>query len=213
MKRTHAILTGALALAVGASVALAAPALAHGPGGWFGRGGPDAERGERLANELGITVEDLQAAQLRALEKGLTQAVDNGRLTQEQSDLMLAGAKLRQSIDRDAMAAATLGISAEELAAAQKAGKTLRDLVTELGLDRQTMAQNAQAAMQEAVDQAVKDGVITQAQADALQEAKSGLGGGLRHGRGGWERGSGLGQGSGSRPGGAMPAAPGSDNL
>jgi len=43
-----------------------------------------------LAEALGITVEDLQAAQLKAQDAMIDQAVEDGTLTQEQADLMKA---------------------------------------------------------------------------------------------------------------------------
>lgn len=61
----------------------------------FGMRGFDLDglRGEYqsyLAEALGITVEELQAAQLKAQDAMLDQAVTDGALTQEQADLMKA---------------------------------------------------------------------------------------------------------------------------
>ena len=188
MNKRYVLSVAALGLALAGTVALANPASAHGPGG-FGRGGlglgRGGERGELLAQELGISVDQLQAAMTRAMEKRLAEAVKNGRLTQAQADLMLAGRKLAQAIDHDAVVAKALGISVADLQAARDAGKDLRDLLSELKLDRATFQTNLQKAMDEAIAQAVKDGVITQAQADALKAARDNRGPGLRGGRGG----------------------------
>lgn len=212
MKRSHTFWTATLGLACGASLLLAAPAAAHGPGGWIGRGDSRMEQGGLLAEELGVTVEELKAARLRALEKGLGSAVESGRLTPDQADLLLAGAKVRHSVNPDAMLAAALGISAEALQAARDAGKTPRDLGTELGLDPLTMAQNAEAAMNAAIDKAAAEGTITPAQAEALKAAKASMGRGLRHGPRGWGRG-GSGPGGAWRPGARAPTVPLNDDL
>jgi hypothetical protein len=188
MKKRYILSVGALALALAGMAAVAAPASAHGPGG-FGRGmmglGRGGERGTLLAQELGITVDQLQTAQTKAMEKSLAAAVTAGRLTQAQADLMLAGRKLQLAIDQDAVMAKALGLSVADLQAARDAGKTLRDLLTQQKLDRQTFETNLKAAMDAAVAQAVKDGVITQAQADALKAAEQNhFGRGMRGGHG-----------------------------
>ena len=62
-------------------------------GGMFGRrgfGGMQGDHAEFLAEALGISVEALQAAQQKAHEALLAQAVEEGALTQEQADLLLA---------------------------------------------------------------------------------------------------------------------------
>lgn len=52
-----------------------------------------AERQERLADELGVSVEDLQAARRRVLETELDQRVEDGRITQELADRILQAAE------------------------------------------------------------------------------------------------------------------------
>jgi hypothetical protein len=56
----------------------------------FDLGGMRGEYQGYLAEALGITVEELQAAQLKAQDAMLAQAVEDGTLTQEQADLMQA---------------------------------------------------------------------------------------------------------------------------
>ena len=77
--------------------------------------------------------------------------------------------------------AKALGISVEELQAAHAEGKSLPTLIEELGLDRETVRANMETAKQEAIQQAVADGVITQEQADQIL---SGEGRGKRGPRG-----------------------------
>lgn len=216
MNRKTTFSIAAAALAVVGTIAVASTALAHGRGGPGGFGGPgmdgagfggpgghgfglgrdDGDRGELLAKELGISVADLQAARLRAMEKGLAEAVKAGKLTQERADLMLAGAKLANAIDHDAVLAEALGISVADLKAARAAGTSLRDLLTQQKLDAKTFRTQLQAATDKAIAKAVQDGVITQAQADALKAAKDrfggrhGFGGGMRGGRGGLRNGA-----------------------
>ncbi len=55
-------------------------------GGWFDQSGIDFEA--LLADALGISVDDLQAAYATAYNTRIDQAVTDGNLTQEQADLM-----------------------------------------------------------------------------------------------------------------------------
>ena len=71
-------------------------------------------------------------------------------------------------IDRQSIVADALGITVEELQAAHQAGKTLPQLVAELGLDLEEVQANIQAGVTEAINQAVTDGTITQEQADMM---------------------------------------------
>ncbi|MFZ4847752.1 MAG: hypothetical protein ACOYL7_01310 [Caldilinea sp.] len=58
--------------------------------GMRGGGGMQGDHAEFLAEALGISVEALQAAQQKAHEAMLAQAVEEGALTQEKADLLLA---------------------------------------------------------------------------------------------------------------------------
>ena len=64
------------------------------------RGGPIAG-GTQLADALGITVDELQAAMDEAHAARLAQAVENGRITQEQADMMQARHDLRSYLNQD----------------------------------------------------------------------------------------------------------------
>jgi uncharacterized protein YidB (DUF937 family) len=156
----------------------------HPPMPWVGGlpGGPDGELRsayqEHLAEALGVSVEDLEAARESAQAAMMEEAVADGRITQEQADLMQAGRALRDYIDKDAIMASALGISVDELNAARDEETGLRELFQGQGLDRQTLRENMKNAMNDILDQAVADGVITQEQADQLQEkAQNGFAG------------------------------------
>lgn len=157
----------------------------------FGLGEPGGmenpvDREALLAEALGISVEELQAAQEQAFELGLEDAIANGNLTAEQADLMRAQRALKDYIDREALTAQALGISVEELQAARDEGTRIPDLLDELGLTAEEFRTTLQAAHEAALQQAVEDGVITAEQAEALQNAPGRMPGfGGRGGRGG----------------------------
>jgi hypothetical protein len=114
-----------------------------------------------LAAALGITTEQLQTAEQTASAEALNQAVSAGLITQEQADQFAAnnangphagGFRIPNdsSIDYNALLAKALGISVDQLKTAQ------------------------QQAFTAGIDQAVKDGALTQDQAD-LMKARNAL--------------------------------------
>lgn len=121
-----------------------------------------------IAEELGVTVEELQAARQAAHEAALEQAVEDGLLTQEQADLILAGNALRQYIDPLEILSQALGIDVADLEAAKESGESMRDLIGDM--DPEAVREALQAAYQDAVQQAISAGVITEDQATQLQE-------------------------------------------
>jgi hypothetical protein len=80
--------------------------------------------------------------------------------------------------------AQALGITEEELQAARAEGKPLGVLIYELQLDPATVRTQMRTAYEEAIAQAVTDGVITQEQADQILQGP-GFGPGGRGGFGG----------------------------
>ncbi len=145
----------------------------------------DLSREELLANALGITVEELEIAQAEAREAALVQAVEDGKITAEEADLIRAQWRLKTHIDHDALVAAALGITVEDLEAARDAGQDVRDLLEELGIDHETFKANLDAAYTAAVQAAVDAGVVTQDEADAILAGDVGRGpGGDDGGRG-----------------------------
>ena len=188
------------------------------------RGGRVGQTNEDLADALGITADELEAAEETAAAEALKQAVEAGLLTQEQADQMaergLSGRHIQGlsrldegSIDYKALLADALGISVEKLEAAQEAAQAAaleraveEGILTQEQADlmkaRQTLygSDKFQASMQSAfemaVAQAVEDGLISQAQADQILAEYSGK---SLFGRGGFDRGPGGGRGG--RPG------------
>lgn len=199
-------------------VALVAPQITadqHGGGGRGGHGVSD----EGLAEALGITVEELQAAYTEANTAAINQAVEDGLITQAQADELLASDRLSErglhvrgvSVEYNTLLADALGITVEELDAAKLEAQTTAinaavtaGTITQEQAD-QMLAQVAvqpyleeaySAALDEALANAVADGAITQEQADALrtnlESGHSGFGfGGGHGGRGGHHGGPG----------------------
>jgi len=84
--------------------------------GPFGLGAYDAD--EYLAKALGITTEELNAAELEAFQTQLAAAVEAGYLTQAQADLMLAERVARSYLDTDAIDAQVQSAQQAAIAAA-----------------------------------------------------------------------------------------------
>lgn len=141
-----------------------------------------------LAEELGITTDELAAAIETAQAATIAQAVADGKITQEQADWMLAQDELRSYIDPQAILAQALGITTDELQASLEEGKSLYEIVQELGLSATDVSDARYQAYKDALAQAVSDGVITQAQADQLLLNNLGGGRGLRGMKGFGER-------------------------
>lgn len=165
--------------------------MGKGPG-W---GGPQFN--DALAQALGISTSELEAAQQKAKEAALAQAVEKGLITQAQADQLKNnrfafpfGGRLGQwlsknGIDFNALLAKELGISTDELQAARQkaidieidqavANGRLTQEQADLIKARRALVNNSdfiaamKTAFENAVQAAVKSGVITQAQADAL---------------------------------------------
>ncbi len=140
--------------------------LAHGGGGRWGLKGSSIDYKQLLATALGISVEKLEAAYETARTAAIEQAVTEGLITREQADKMLAQDSLghkgwfslgfrrghkgiaNDTIDENALLAGALGISVDELQAARETAKRA------------------------AIAQAVAQGIITQEQADNMQNGR-----------------------------------------
>ena len=151
----------ATTMAAGTAAVWSGVASAQSGGGWLGPGRPGQD--EMLAGELGVSVDRLQAAREATRTRAMDQSLAEGRVSQEQYAQMQVHAALADYLDRDAMAASALGITVDELAQ-----QSLAAWLDELGLDRETFHERMEAARAEAAAQAVADGVITQAEADAM---------------------------------------------
>lgn len=182
-----------------------------------------------LAAALGISTDELQTAYQAAFDKALEQAVAADLITQTQADLMkergttgfgmhLGGWMGTGDIDFQALLAAELGISVDELTAAMSeaqasaladavAAGTITQEQADLMLGRHAL-RNSEAftgtmteAYQAAIAAALADGTLTQAQADALlnnletsgfmggRGGMGGFGGGMSGGMGGGRHG------------------------
>lgn len=195
----------------------------------FDRGFGGGSSAEDLANALGITVDELNAAYQKANNAMLDQAVQSGILTQSQADDLRARAAgfpfggpwegwLKQSgIDYNALLADALGISVEQLQAAYTQAYNARidqavtdgnltqdqaDLMKgEYALRNSPSFQSAmQSAFENAVNSAVSAGVITQAQADQILKNGNGIDPGGFGGFGDFGRHGGWGGGAPPNP-------------
>lgn len=161
-----------------------------------GRGfpGQEPENDTYLAEALGISVEELQAAREKASAAAMEAAIESGEITEDQASLMQAHQALKGYIDQDALTAETLGITLEELQAAREEGKSPNDLMDELGISAEDFQAAMRAAYEAAIQQAVDDGVITQEQADLFLESEASFAPG-GHGESNGKGGPGDGQG------------------
>lgn len=126
-----------------------------------------------LAQKLGTTVDKLQQAMTSARQDSTAQAVKQGLLTQAQADQMLQREFARDaqiSIENARLdaAAKTLGIPTTELTTTLKT-KTLLQIANDKNVDVTKLRTAIADAEKAAIDQAVKDGKLTQAQADMLK--------------------------------------------
>ena len=162
-----------------------------------------------LAQKLGTTLDKLQQAMASARQDTASQAVKQGLMTQAQADQWLQrefGQEVRQAIattELDA-AAKALGMTTTELTTTLQT-KTLLTLANEKKVDVTTLRTAMADAEKAAIDQAVKDGKLTQAQADAMKANikpenidLNRFGFGALGGRGGRD---GIGKGQGGRGG------------
>ena len=202
-----ALFLAAVGLGLGTAIAVAAttsesPAaeLAN-PGldvlGWPGHGFGLVDMQALLAEELGISVEELQAAQQAAREAAIQQLVEAGVLTEEQGELAAAAAALRSYLDRHDLVAEALGMTPEALTQARLDGKTLAEILDDQGLTLSEYQENVAQAREDALAQAVEDGVITQDQLDQLQDRIPEQLGRGQHPFGGFGPGNGPGNGRG----------------
>lgn len=168
-----AIALGGFSLATVSSAEAATVSSADhrgGPGIPGGRlfPGADIDYDALLADALGITVEELEAAQQKADQAAIDLAVEQGLLTADEADTMKARGLVKDAIDTQTLQAEALGMTLEELQAAQDDGKNLQDLLTEKELTPAAYRQAYQAAYEKALQALVDQGVITADQAELL---------------------------------------------
>jgi hypothetical protein len=135
-----------------------------------GRKGPESGgyHDALLADALGISVKELQTAREGARIAGVDQAIADGKITQEQADLMQAFTAIKGYIDRESLMAEAFGLSVEELQTAHEERLPISNLLEVLGLSAEDVRTAVQTAFEAAVQDALEDGVITQEQADLI---------------------------------------------
>jgi lambda repressor-like predicted transcriptional regulator len=162
-----------------------------------------------LAKEKGVSTDTIVNAIVAAYKTSLDLSVTNGDLTQTQADAILEAVRvfaptyLEQSFASNTPMAAiakTLGMTQTELMTAMRDGKTIAELAQEKGVSTDAIVNAIVAAEKERLDQAVADGKLTQAQADALLNvtrvmAPSYLEGTGKFGKFGHDMGKGMGRG------------------
>jgi hypothetical protein len=168
-------------------------------GPWRFRRGPfvDVDEQALLAEALGITVEELQAAHEEVRVAAIEQALAEGLISEEEAEALIEdgfGPRVRWGvnslIDKDEALAEALGISVEELQAAQSEVYAARlEALVEDGvltqeqadlaaarravreyIDAETLQATVQDAYEAAVEQALEDGAISEEQAEQLQD-------------------------------------------
>jgi len=131
----------------------------------------------QLAKEKNVATDKIVNDIVAAYKTSLDLAVTNGYLTQTQADAILEAVRafaptyLEQSFVRHSpmsVIAKALGLTETELMTALRDGKTIAQLAQEKGVSTETIVNALVAAEKARLDQAVADGKLTQAQADAL---------------------------------------------
>lgn len=137
----------------------------------------------KFAANLGVGDDQVKEALAATNEQMLAEAVEQGRLTQEQADKMKSGEGFGffgfgpgrgqgpggPGGNSDAMAS-ILGITADELKAQFEAGTKIEDIVTAQGMTMDQFNQKMEELRKEEISKAVSDGKITQEQADKMSQ-------------------------------------------
>lgn len=145
-----------------------------------------------LANRLGVSVSTLQQDKLAAKEDVLAQLVKDGKLTQNQANAIEQSLQSHQActgkglgLERGVVlhslkqylpniasqVAQGLHLSVNQLKADLKSGMSLDQIATAQGVSSSQLHTLVLNAIQSAVNQAVKDGNLTQQQATAFIQA------------------------------------------
>jgi len=127
-----------------------------------------------LAEELGITAEELHEAQQTAAEAAFQNAVEQGFIPEDQANLMKARQAMSEyRVDQDEILSQVLGISIEELQSARKEGLRMDELLEKYNITFEDLQAAMRSANEQSIQEALTDGVITQEQADLLMENES----------------------------------------
>jgi len=133
--------------------------------------------------EIGVTIEELKAAQEAVKDAMIAELVEQGIVTEEQLNLMEAQQALKDYIDYGALmaqAADSLGIElpdAEEALEGKMDPRALMEQLEEKGITIQDLVAAVQDAYENAVNDAVSEGVIDGDQAALILEKGFGFAG------------------------------------
>jgi len=186
---------GMAVMAVVMALSVSAVALAQTPNPPTQPTSPTAAQTfwQTLASKLGVTVGTLQQDVRDALKAVVAQLLKDGKLTQTQADS--ANARIdKQLFDKGmfgpfgggrgfgmgrggfaggnaemAAAAAKLGMTTQDLMTELRSGKTLADVAKEKNVTADELKAAIITAVTAQIDQAVKGGKLTQAQAEQLK--------------------------------------------
>ena len=137
----------------------------------------------KFAANLGVGEDKVTEALDATKKQMLDEAVQQGKLTQEQADKIAAnkdfgfgGLGFKHVRDHNFMGkgrnlddmANVLGITADQLKTDLQSGKKIQDIVTEHGLTMNQFQQKMQELRKDAISKAVTDGKLTQEQADKI---------------------------------------------
>lgn len=138
-----------------------------------------------LAGRLNVTVATLQQDKLAAREDVLAQMVKDGKITQNQANAIISRLEAHQTCTGDhrlwglritvsslrqyvptieSQVAQGLNLSASQLQADLKSGMSLSQVATQQHISSSQLQTTVQNAIQSAVNQAIKDGNLTQQQ-------------------------------------------------
>jgi len=130
--------------------------------------------------EIGVSIDDLKAAQEAVKDAMIADLVEQGVITKEQYDMMEARQALKGYIDHAALmtqAADSLGIElpdADEALRNRIAPRALMEQLEEKGIAIQDVMEAMQQAYENAVNAAVDAGAINRDQAELILENTSG---------------------------------------
>ena len=160
----------------GASAQTPSPADADGPGRYA----------ELLAEELGISVEELNEARLNARNAAIDEAVDAGKLTEEQGEELKArelgegirmhfgdrpGGKLMKAVVNVFQSAAEIvGVPVEELRERIAGGESLVEIAQSEGISEADLKADLVEKLTADVNAAVANGTMTQERANQVLE-------------------------------------------
>jgi hypothetical protein len=145
---------------------------------------PEGARGrfaEKLADELGISVDELRAAQKETRDELIDAALANGKLTAEQAARLKAfepgelRGKLRQGVGRIMLnvfeaAAKVIGIDQSELRSSLQNGQSLAQIAEANGIGRGELASGMASELRARIQTALAEGTITQEMATRMIE-------------------------------------------